>query len=308
MSSAGCIAHRVKGSLRKVEAMTGVEQAKQGEGRVSCTAGPHACSLAKGQLGLCRSRRAGDDGIVPEGYGRITSLALDPIEKKPIARWRPGTAVLSLGSYGCNMNCPFCQNASIAQVGSSGVSWRTVTPDEVVESARALVSRRCIGIAYTYNEPLVNWEFMRDTGQLAHEAGLVNVLVSNGMATDAVLDEVAPLIDAANIDLKCFTADGYRKLGGDLDAVKRTIERLAGLPTCHLEVTTLVVPDLSDDEAQVDAMASWLASLDQGIVYHLTRFFPQNRMLDARPTPKDTLRSLATVARRHLAEVVVGNV
>jgi len=266
--------------------------------------------LKPGQLGLCRSRRAADDGtrVLPEGYGRITSLALDPIEKKPISRWRAGTTVLSLGSYGCNMRCPFCQNASIATAAADDVAWREVTPEEIVSTALDLRGRDCIGVAYTYNEPLVNWECLRDTGTLAREAGLVNVLVSNGMATEVVLSEVAPLVDAANIDLKCFTDEGYRALGGDLHAVKRTIEALAASPACHLEVTTLVVPGLSDDEAQVDAMARYLSELDPHIVYHLTRFFPRHRMSDADPTPVRMLHRLQEVASNHLATVLIGNV
>jgi len=246
--------------------------------------------------------------VEAQGYGRLTSLALDPIEKKPISRWRPGTTVLSLGSYGCNMNCPFCQNASIAQVNAEGTTWRDVTPEELVSTARSLVARRCIGIAYTYNEPLVNWEFLRDTGTLAHDAGLVNVLVSNGMATAETLEQVAPLIDAANIDLKCFTDAAYAKLGGNLNAVRHTIQTLSALPTCHLEVTTLVVPGLSDSEEQIDAMAQWLASLDPDITYHLTRFFPQHRMADAAPTPHATLQQLEAVALRHLRHVILGNI
>ena len=274
----------------------------------TCTACPHACKLAEGELGRCRSRRAAGDAVAPEGYGRITSLALDPIEKKPISRFMPGTTVLSLGSYGCNMDCPFCQNASIANVSADGVQWREIQPREVVETALDLHGRQCVGIAYTYNEPLVNWEFLRDTGQLAHEAGLINVLVSNGMATARVLDEVAPLVDAANIDLKCFTDEGYRSLGGNLAAVKHTIRTLAELPSCHLEVTTLVVPGLSDDEAQIDAMARWLAELDPHIPYHLSRFFPRHRMLNTPPTPVRTLHKLADVASRHLHDVLLGNV
>ena len=276
----------------------------------TCATCPHACDLKPGQLGLCRSRRASDDGsrVLPEGYGRVTSLALDPIEKKPISCWRAGTTVLSLGSYGCNMRCPFCQNASIATAAADDIAWREVTPEEIVSTALDLRGRDCIGIAYTYNEPLVNWEFLRDTGTLAREAGLVNVLVSNGMATEAVLSEVAPLVDAANIDLKCFTDEGYRKLGGDLHAVKRTIEALAASPACHLEVTTLVVPGLSDDEAQVDAMARYLSELDPRIVYHLTRFFPRHRMSAADPTPVRTLHRLREVASNHLATVLIGNV
>lgn len=273
-----------------------------------CTVCPHACTLGEGELGACRSRRASAGEVAPEGYGRITSLALDPIEKKPIARFMPGTTVLSLGSYGCNMDCPFCQNASIAQVGAGEVDWREMTPHEVVELAIGLAGRRCVGIAYTYNEPLVNMEFLRDTGRLAHESGLVNVLVSNGMATARALDQVAPLVDAANIDLKCFTEEGYRTLGGDFETVKSTIATLAAAPNCHLEVTTLVVPGLSDDDAHIDAAACWLASLDAGITYHLTRFFPRHRMRDAHPTPVSTLRRLASVANRHLDHVLLGNV
>ena len=273
----------------------------------TCTTCPHACEPAPGKLGLCRQRRASESCVEPEGYGRITSLALDPIEKKPISCWRPGTTVLSLGGYGCNMRCPFCQNASIAQAGPDDVPWRSVEPAWLVDQARDLASRGCIGSAYTYNEPLVNWEFLRDTATLAHDAGLVNVLVSNGMATPAVMEQVAPLVDAANIDLKCFTEQGYAGLGGHLPTVKRTIEQLAALPTCHLEVTTLVVPGLSDDDAQVDAMARWLAGIDPGIPYHLSRFFPMHRMADARPTPLHTMRHLRDVAQRHLPIVLLGN-
>lgn len=275
---------------------------------IICSTCPHSCSLAEGALGACRSRRCIDGVVVPEGYGRITSLALDPIEKKPIARWKQGSTVLSLGSYGCNMHCPFCQNASIAQVDATGVPWREVTPEEVVRAACGLRDRGCVGVAYTYNEPLINWEFLRDTAALAHEAGLVNVLVSNGLASEQVVEQIVPFVDAANIDLKCFTAEGYRKLSGDLGTVKRTIELLAALPTCHLEVTTLVVPGLSDDAEQIGGMAQWLASLDPAIPYHLTRFFPQYRMSDVPPTPIATLRQLASVAERHLHTVLLGNV
>lgn len=287
-----------------------------------CTACPHACRLESGRLGRCQSRRANNrhesespDGLegaasstIPEGYGRITSLALDPIEKKPLARFRPGTTVLSLGSYGCNMDCPFCQNASIAHASADDVEWRVMQPAEVVDLAASLEGRRCIGVAYTYNEPLVNWEFLRDAGELAHDAGLANVIVSNGMVTARTLDAIAPLVDAANIDLKCFTEEGYDRLGGNLRAVQHTIEHLASLPTCHLEVTTLVVPGLSDDEAQIDAMARWLASLDCSIPYHLTRFFPRHRMSDEQPTPIRTLYRLADVASHHLDDVLLGNV
>ena len=241
-------------------------------------------------------------------YGRITSIALDPIEKKPLARFHPGTTVLSVGSYGCTMDCPFCQNSSIAKAGENDVSWYEMPPEELVDRARKLAYRRCIGIAYTYNEPLRGWRYVRDAGQLAHEAGLVNVLVSNGMASRYVLGQVAPLIDAANIDLKCFTEAGYRSLRGDLNVVKRTIQTLAEIGTCHVEVTTLVVPGLSDDPADIDAMSRWIASIDPGITYHLSRYFPRHRMLDVPATSVPLLYELADVARGNLPDVVLGNV
>ena len=241
-------------------------------------------------------------------YGRITSIALDPIEKKPLSRFYPGTTVLSVGSYGCTMDCPFCQNDSIAKVGENDVTWWEMQPEELVQRARDLSWKRCIGIAYTYNEPLRGWRYVRDTGRLAHEWGLKNVLVSNGLASPYVLGEVAPYIDAANIDLKCFTEEGYRWLRGDLNVVKRTIQTLAELDTCHIEVTTLVVPGLSDDPAQIDAMTRWLASLDSNIPYHLSRYFPRHRMRDVPATSVPLLYEPADVARNNLTDVILGNV
>lgn len=277
------------------------------EGRVVCGVCPHACALAEGRRGICRARVARGGAIVDENYGRVTSMALDPVEKKPIARYRPGSAVLSLGSYGCNLRCPFCQNAAIACAGAEDTAWRYVSPEEAVASAVQAASRGCIGIAYTYNEPLVGYEYVRDTARLAHVQGLVNVLVSNGMINEDPLAELLGLVDAANIDLKGFTPAFYRMIGGDFDAVKRTVAALAADATCHLEVTTLVIPGLNDDPDEIDAAAAWLASLDPSIPYHLTRFFPCHRMLDRSPTPLSVLRKLEGVARRHLDDVILGN-
>ena len=287
--------------------MNGALTENRTENRITCGTCPHACSLAPGQVGYCRARMSDGGKVVPHSYGRLTSLALDPIEKKPISRWNPGTTVLSLGSFGCTMRCPFCQNDSIAQAGSDDVRWFAAEPQEIVQQALDLRNRRCIGIAYTYNEPLAAWEFVRDTAQLAHEAGLANVLVSNGMVNAEPLAEVVPLIDAANIDLKCFTEEGYRSLGGDLAAVKRTIETLAHMQTCHLEVTTLVVPGLNDSSQEIDALCAWLAGIDPGIPYHLSRFFPHFKMMDARPTPTTTMHQLAAIARKHMETVLLGN-
>ncbi|QOS66819.1 AmmeMemoRadiSam system radical SAM enzyme [Eggerthella guodeyinii] len=277
------------------------------DGRAVCGVCPHACALAEGRRGICRARAARGGRVVDENYGRVTSIALDPVEKKPLARFLPGSTVLSLGSYGCNLRCPFCQNADIACAGPDDAAWRELAPEDAVRLAAGARGEGCVGIAYTYNEPLVGYEYVRDVGRLAHEAGLANVLVSNGMVNEGPLAELLGVVDAANIDLKGFTQGFYDLAGGDLAAVKRTIETLAADPACHLEVTTLVIPGLNDDPGEIDAAAAWLASLDPRIPYHLTRFFPCHRMLDRPPTPVPALRALADVARRHLDDVLVGN-
>ena len=247
--------------------------------------------------------------VVPAGYDHVTSLAVDPIEKKPIARWKSGSTVLSLGSYGCNLRCPWCQNHGISQVGEGDVPWRSISPQELVGLARRLNSEdsRMVGVAYTYNEPLVRWEYVRDCGELVHEAGLANVLVSAGCVMPEVVREVAPLIDAANIDLKAFRSESYRMLGGDLATVQETIRLLAAMPTCHLEVTTLVVPGVNDTHAEIGDLAAWLASVDSQIVLHISRFFPNWRMRDRGPTPVSRVYELADVARQHLCHVYTGN-
>lgn len=280
-----------------------------GRTTATCPVCPHHCRLAEGQLGACRARRNVGGSVAPEGYGRITSLAIDPVEKKPLARFMPGSAVLSVGGYGCNLHCPFCQNWQISQAGVGDVPWEEATPEGLVGLAARKRARnpRVVGLAFTYNEPLVCWEFVRDCARLARANDLVSVLVSNGCASAAVVDQLAPLLDAANIDLKGFTEGFYRACGGNLEAVKATIERLAAEPGCHLEVTTLVVPGMNDTDEEMDAIASWLARMSPGIVLHVTRFFPRWRMQDRPATPVPTVYHLAEVAREHLPFVYVGN-
>ena len=277
------------------------------EGRVQCRICPQECLLKEGQVGICQARRCKQGRVIPEAYGKITSLALDPIEKKPLARFMPGTKILSVGSFGCNLRCPFCQNASIARAGIDDVSWQEITPEQLVEQALYLKSRGNVGIAYTYNEPLVNFEFILDCAKRAHEVGLVNVLVSNGMANLEVINELAPFLDAVNIDLKGFTQEFYDFVGGSLDTVKQTIKQLVACPTCHLEVTTLVIPGKNDTEEEIDAIARWLASLNPEIPYHVSRFFPCYKMQNESPTPVRAVYRLADVARKHLRYVYTGN-
>ena len=277
---------------------------------VTCTTCPHACRIGPGQVGRCRARGWKEGKVAPLSYGRITSIALDPVEKKPLARWRPGGWLVSVGSYGCNLSCPFCQNYHIAQAAADDVAWRTILPEELVGltlDARARGQQRVEGIAHTYNEPLISWEYVRDTGILAHEAGLANVLVSNGCAQSSVIDELAPLIDAANIDLKGFASDYYRWCGGNIDAVKGCIRRLAAEPSCHLEVTTLIVPQRNDDPHEMEELAQWLSSVDPDITLHVTRYFPRWRLSPGTATPVAQVYAMAQVARGELANVVVGN-
>lgn len=275
--------------------------------KIICPVCPHACALAEGQMGICGARLAVDGKVIDQNYGRLTSVALDPIEKKPLARFRPGSTILSIGSYGCNMRCPFCQNASIACARQDTAQWWQSTPQEVVDTARSLEQKGAIGIAYTYNEPLIGYEFVRDTGRLAHDAGLVNVVVSNGMINPEPLSELTEVIDAANIDLKGFSDSFYRWAGGDLETVKHTIATLAHTPTCHLEVTTLIIPGINDDPTLMDEMASWLATLDPDIPYHITRFFPCHKLTDREPTEVALIHQLVEIARGHLNHVYPGN-
>lgn len=274
-----------------------------------CTTCPRGCELAEGGIGTCRARGAVNGSVVPVGYGRVTSLAVDPVEKKPLVRWNPGHTVLSLGGYGCNLHCPWCQNYEISQAGEKDVPWREFSPEDIAALAVRLHDEdaRMVGVAYTYNEPLVSWEFVRDCGKLVHEAGLTNVLVSAGCVSAAVVREVAPLIDAANIDLKAFSPQTYRRIGGDLEAVKETIRTLAVTPTCHLEVTTLVVPGVNDTDDEMDELSSWVASVDPTTTLHISRFFPRWRMRDRSATPVSRVYELADVARKNLRYVVTGN-
>lgn len=264
----------------------------------------HHCELDEGRTGLCRARANRGGQIVPLNYGRLTSLALDPIEKKPLRRFHPGGLVLSLGSFGCNLRCPFCQNAEISMAGAEFPA-RDYSPEALVQLALALRPRGNLGLAYTYNEPLVGYEFVRDCAAMVREAGMFNVLVTNGTIEEAPWRALLPLIDAVNIDLKGFTEAWYRRLGGDLETVKRSIALAA--EACHLEVTTLVVPGCNDGEDELRALSGWLASLSPDIPLHISRFFPRRRMNDLPPTPVDTVYRLAAVARERLRYVYTGN-
>ena len=273
--------------------------------KATCPICPKQCALDEGQLGFCRARSNRGDEIIAENYGRVTSLALDPIEKKPLRRFYPGSKILSVGSYGCNMNCGYCQNCEIARADADSVEWEEFTPEALVALAEQTRTKGNIGIAFTYNEPLVGYEFVLDTARLAKKRDLKTVLVTNGMILKEPWERLIPFIDAANIDLKSFTKEGYRTLGGDFDTVKETIAAAAG--NMHLELTTLIVPGLNDSEQQMREEAAWIAALSPEIPLHLSRFFPRHRMRDCAPTPPETIYQLTEIARESLRFVYTGN-
>ena len=272
-----------------------------------CPACFRHCRVREGETGFCRARGNEGGRIVCLNYGKVTSLALDPIEKKPLARFYPGSMILSVGSFGCNMACPFCQNDAISFADEDTAAYRRLPPAELAAMARQLEPRGNIGVAYTYNEPMVGFEYVCDTARLVRDLGMKNVVVTNGAVTEETLNEVLPWIDAFNIDLKGFTRPWYRELGGDLETVKRFIIRAA--ECAHVELTTLIVPGKNDGEDEMRELSRWVASsLSRGVPLHITRFFPRREYVDKSPTDIALLRRLAAVAGESLETVVVGNV
>lgn len=277
---------------------------------ITCDVCPHECAIREGGTGLCGARGNEGGRIVGVNYGEASALALDPIEKKPLSHFHPGAKILSYGSFGCNMGCAFCQNADISQVRQCGRP-RTVfmSPEDLIAKAEELKGVGNIGIALTYNEPLIAPEFLLDTGKLVHEAGLVLCVVTNGYANPRPFDECCSVTDAMNIDLKSFTEEGYAKMGapGGLAVVKRNIEA-AWTADVHVEVTTLIVPGISDSEDAFREEVAWLASLSPEIPLHLTRFFPTYRMTDADPTDVSLMHRFQRIAEEHLSFIHLGNV
>lgn len=275
------------------------------------------CDIREGGTGFCGARTVNQGEIIASNYGRITSLALDPIEKKPLNRFMPGSYIISVGSYGCNLRCPFCQNSEISwSEDAFKLSKRTeyISPEELADMALRYRSSGNIGLAFTYNEPLVGYEYVRDTAKLVHEKGMKNVLVTNGTASIEVLEEILPFIDAMNIDLKGFTDHYYRDvLKGDRRMVMDFIER--AVRDSHVELTTLIVPGENDSEEEIREMTSWIAGLKDGegnvigpeIPLHISRFFPRFNMTDRAATDVGLIYRLKEVAEEKLRYVYTGN-
>ena len=269
------------------------------------------CEIKEGGLGFCKARTCQDGKVIPYNYGKITSLALDPIEKKPLRRFYPGSKIISVGSFGCNIRCPFCQNSEISwsdEVPLMAKQAAYLSPEELVKIALKYQDYGNIGVAYTYNEPLVGYEYVRDCAKLVKEAGMKNVLVSNGTAELSVLEEIIPYIDAMNIDFKGFTDEYYTGLlKGNRRQVMEFIEE--AVKHCHVELTTLIIPGENDSVEEMREISKWIAYLEHGrnIPLHISRFFPCFHMTDREATDVKKVYELAEVAREQLEYVYTGN-
>lgn len=256
--------------------------------------------IAPDKSGLCRARKNEEGALWAMNYGETTSIALDPIEKKPLYHFYPGSQIVSIACNSCNMRCPFCQNWEISQ---EEVKTQFISPEILVKIYKEHSS---IGIAYTYTEPLMWYEYILDAGELIHKEGGKNVLVSNGLINEEPFMHILPLIDAVNIDLKTMDPDVYKKiLKGDLEAVKRTIK--IAHAHCHVEITNLLVTGLNDKKRDIDALVDYIASVDPQIPLHFSRYYPNYRY-DKPPTPEKKLYYAFEKAREKLPYVYLGNI
>ncbi len=267
---------------------------------VKCKLCPHVCVIRDGDMGVCRVRENSGGTLISLNYGKIASFAYDPIEKKPLYHFYPGSKILSIGTYGCNLKCDFCQNWEISQKKSMTME---LEDEDILLMAK---SRGSIGIAYTYNEPSISYEYVLHLCKLVKSRGLKNVLVTNGYINEEPLKELLPYVDAMNIDLKSIEDGFYRRIcKGKLEPVMNTIKMAA--KQVHVEITNLIIDGLNSSEDQIDRLAKWISEIDDNIPLHLTKYFPAYKM-NLPPTSYDTLMRAKKTAEKHLKYVYVGNV
>lgn len=272
---------------------------------VQCQLCPRFCVIRNGKRGNCCVRENKDGKLFLVVYGKPCAVHVDPIEKKPLYYFLPGTLSFSVGTAGCNLHCVFCQNWEISQIKPEELPSIDLSPGQVVAKA---IKHKCPSISYTYTEPLVAWEYVYDTSKEASKKGIKNVIVSNGYINEEPLKELIKYLDAANIDLKSFDEIFYKDLtGASLDPVLRTLKILSkgGI---HLEVTTLVIPGKNDDMKTIEKMCKWLKKELGDVPLHLSRFFPHYKMKNVKITPLETLQKAKKVAEKYLSKVSLGNV
>ena len=271
-----------------------------------CALCHHRCQISEGHSGICCTRSFSQtEGFVSPYLGRFVAVAIDPIEKKPLYRWRPGTSIYSLGSVGCNAFCPFCQNHTLAHPSEpvSSLPMKDIPPLELLERVK---KAGLSSVAYTYNEPTLQAEYIFAAAPLLKEHGIASVMVSNGLFAEEPRDEVVRFVDALNIDVKTFDPEAYRRLGGNLEVVKENVEHLVRHEV-HVEITTLVVPGVSDSRDRFADMVDWLSALTPEIPLHISRYFPAYKFT-APPTHVPLLEKLAEYAKSRLKYVYLGNV
>lgn len=275
--------------------------------RIQCQLCPHRCTLIDGQLGVCRVRKNIDGELYSLNYDRVAATHLDPIEKKPLYHFLPGSSSFSLATMGCNFSCKFCQNHSLSVVvEESAIHGDPITPEQLVATAR---KHRAASISYTYSEPTIYFELMLETARLAREAGMKNVIITNGYMTPEALEMIAPYLDAANVDIKAFSEDFYLKYcGGRLMPVLETVKAMKKKGV-WVEITTLLIPGVNTDKKEINDLASFIAGVDTGMPWHISRFFPQHRLLDIPITPTEAIyRALETGKRLGIKYLYGGNI
>ena len=281
---------------------------RRSDGVVECHLCHHRCKIRPGRLGVCQVRENREGTLYSLTYRKLIAQHIDPIEKKPLFHFHPGTSSYSIATAGCNFHCVFCQNFSISQMprDEGQIEGADVAPEQIVADAQ---HRRCATISYTYTEPTVFMEYAYETGRLAHETGIKNVWVSNGYMTPEALDLIAPCLDGINVDLKCFNSETYKRMmSAQLDGVLETL-RLFRPRNIWLEVTTLVVPGMNDSEEELRQIAEFVVSLGREVPWHVSRFHPDYQMDDRGATPVRTLERAVAIGRAAgLKYVYSGNV
>jgi len=276
----------------------------QKEKIVQCVLCPHRCMMAVGKTGICRARKNVDGILYSLTYNKFTSINMDPIEKKPLYHFYPGSQILSVGTFGCNFRCSFCQNWEISQSAVGEIPVTEMSSETALEMAK---KNHSVGIAYTYNEPLINYEWVRKTSELFKKNNLKNVIVTNGYISETPLRELIPFIDAANVDIKFFNESVHKKMtNGSLEPVKKSVEMLVKNKV-HVELTNLIIPGENDNLTEIEQMSRWIAGLDKRIPLHFSRYFPSYKL----KTPATEMRMLTDahkIAKKYLKHVYIGNI